>query len=194
MTKFGALQTNPYEDAIRFFDHYHLRRKFIMTEVIVWSGWAGGLAVGLFALLLLLVSGKHLGVSTGYGNFCGFISRVSFFHKGEYATLNNWRLWFIIGLPLGGLLAAATSPGGVIPGFSLGAMYDMVLPSTLWTKGFMLLVSGMMIGYGARMAGGCQSGHAIMGTSLLNPASFIAAAGFFVGGLIAVQILFRFLI
>ena len=164
-----------------------------MTEVIVWSGWVGGLAVGLFALALLILSGKHLGVSSAYGNLCGFISRAAFFHKGEYQTLNNWRLWFIIGLPLGGLLAAATSPGGVIPSFSLGAMYDTVLPATVWGKGLVLLVGGMMLGYGARMAGGCQSGHAIMGMALLNPPSFVAAAGFFAGGLIAVQMLFRFL-
>lgn len=161
-----------------------------MTEVLVWSGWMGGLAIGLFALALLLISGKHLGVSTSYGNFCGFFSRASFFHKGEYESLNNWRLWFVIGLPLGGLLAAVTSPGGPVASFSLGPMYDAVLPQALWAKGLVLLTGGVMIGYGARMAGGCQSGHAIMGMSLLNPPSFLAAAGFFVGGLIAVQALF----
>jgi uncharacterized membrane protein YedE/YeeE len=48
-----------------------------------------------------------------------------------------------------------------------------------------------LIGFGARMAGGCQSGHSINGLSVLNPPSLLASAGFFVGGIVAVQILFR---
>ncbi len=163
-----------------------------MTEVIVWSGWVGGLAVGLYALFQFIVSGKHLGVSTGFGNACSYFSKLSFFHKGDYENPNNWRLWFLIGLPLGGLLAALTSPGEITLSFSLGAMYDQVLPQALWAKGLVLLVGGVMIGYGSRLAGGCTSGHAIAGLSLLNWPSLLAAAGFFVGGIVAVQLLFGF--
>lgn len=162
-----------------------------MTEVIVWSGWVGGLAVGAYALFQFVMSGKHLGVSTGFGNVCSYISKLPFFHKGDYEQPNNWRLWFILGLPLGGLLAALTSPGEIALSFSLGAMYDQVLPQALWAKGLMLLIGGVMIGYGARLAGGCTSGHAIAGLALLNWPSLIAAAGFFVGGIFAVQLLFR---
>ena len=164
-----------------------------MTEVIVWSGWVGGLAVGVYSLFQFVMSGKQLGVSTGFGNLCSYISKLPFFHQGDYAQPNNWRLWFIIGLPLGGLLAALTSPGEMTWSFSLGTMYDKVLPQALWAKSLMLLIGGVMIGYGARLAGGCTSGHAIAGLSLLNWPSLVAAAGFFVGGIIAVQLLFRIL-
>ncbi len=164
-----------------------------MTEVMVWSGWVGGLAVGLYALLQFALTGKALGVSTGYGNICGGFSQSPFFHRGEYETIDNWRLWFIVGLPLGGVLAALTSPGEIVWSFSLGRMYDQVLPQALWAKGAVLLLGGAMIGYGSRLANGCTSGHAIAGLSLLNPPSFLAAAGFFVGGIIVVQILFRLL-
>jgi uncharacterized membrane protein YedE/YeeE len=163
-----------------------------MTEVIVWSGWAGGLAVGLYALFQLYVTGKPLGASTGYGNMCSFISKANFFKQGEYENPNNWRLWFIIGLPLGGLLAALTSPGDITASFSVGAMYDSVLPRALWAKGLVLTLGGILIGYGARLANGCTSGHAIAGISLLNPPSVLSAAGFFIGGVIMVQFLFGF--
>ena len=61
-----------------------------MTEVIVWAGWTGGLAVGLYALIQLYVTGNPLGVSTGYGNVCGFISKTDFFRTGAYEPLIHW--------------------------------------------------------------------------------------------------------
>ena len=161
-----------------------------MTEVIVWAGWVGGIGVGIYGLVQLYITGKALGVSTGYGNFCSFVSKASFFHEGDYEEPNNWRLWFIIGLPLGGFLAAFTSPGDIVASFSIGPMYDSVFPQALWAKGLLLAFGGILIGYGSRMANGCTSGHAITGVSLLNPPSVVAAAGFFVGGIITVQLMF----
>lgn len=162
-----------------------------MTEVIVWAGWTGGLAVGIYALVQLYITGKPLGVSTGYGNVCSFFSKADFFKKGDYENPNNWRLWFIIGLPIGGFLAALTSPGEIVASFSVGQMYDSVLPQTVWAKGLVLMAGGILIGYGSRMANGCTSGHAITGISLLNPPSVMAAAGFFAGGVIMVQLMFN---
>ena len=164
-----------------------------MTQVIVWSGWIGGMAVGLYTLFQWIVSGHALGVSTGFGNICSRFSRANFFHQGEYATANNWRLWFLIGLPLGGFIAALTSPGEIVASFSLGKMYDSVMPQALWAKGIVLTFGGALIGYGSRSAGGCTSGHSIAGMSMLNPPSVFASAGFFAGGIIAIQTLFRLL-
>ncbi len=162
-----------------------------MTEVIVWSGWMGGIAVGLYSLFQLILTGKLLGVSTGYGNICSYVSTASYFHEGEYTNPNNWRLWFLLGLPLGGFVAALTSSGEIIPSFSLGHLYDSVLPQALWAKGLVLAFGGVMIGFGSRMAGGCPSGHAITGMSLLNPPSILASTGFFAGGILIVQVLFN---
>lgn len=165
-----------------------------MTEVIVWSGWIGGLLVGLYALLQLALFGSPLGVSTGYGNVCALTSRRPFFCSGPYADKNSWRLWFLIGLPLGGVVAALTSPGALSASFSVGAMYDSVLPQAIWAKGAVLLGGGVLMGLGARMAGGCTSGHAIAGITLLNWPSVVSAVGFFLGGIVAVQLMFRFAI
>lgn len=165
-----------------------------MTEVIVWSGWIGGIGVGLYALSQFYLTGKKLGASTAYGNVCSYFSKASFFKTGAYANGNSWRLWFLIGLPIGGLLAALTSPGEIVLSFSLGEMYDSVFPQALWAKGLLLTAGGILLGYGARAAGGCPSGHSISGLSLLNPPSLLASIGFFIGGIIMVQFLFSFFI
>ena len=82
-----------------------------MSDVIVWSGWVGGVAVGLYALAQLVLTGKVLGVSTGYGNVCALVSNRAYFRKGPYADRMSWRLLFLVGLPLGGLIAGLTSTG-----------------------------------------------------------------------------------
>lgn len=161
-----------------------------MTEVIVWSGWIGGIAIGLYYLLQLTVTGRQLGASTAYSNICGLFSKLDFFKD---SSKGNWRIWFLVGIPLGGFLGAWTSPGEIVWSFSLGEMYDSVLPQSIWAKGGVLLFGGMLIGAGSRMAGGCQSGHVINGVSLMNPPSFLAGAGFFLGGIIVVQLLFNVL-
>jgi hypothetical protein len=162
-----------------------------MSELIIWSGWVAGAAIGMYLLLQFWLTGKALGCSTGYGNFCGLLTKTSYFRRGEYAKLNNWRLWFALGLPLGGFIAAWTSGVVFQPSFEMG-MYEQVLPSALWLRGAFLITGGTLIGYGARLAGGCQSGHAISGMALLNPPSVLASAGFFIGGIVAVQALFGF--
>ena len=161
-----------------------------MTEVIYWAGWVGGIGIGLYGIAQFIISGHLLGVSTGFGNVCGLVSKNSFFHTGKYADNFNWRLFFVIGIPLGGLIAALTSPGPLVLSFSLGPLYDSVLPESLLFKLPILSLGGIMIGYGSRLAGGCTSGHSISGLALLNPPSILASAGFFAGGIIMVQTLF----
>lgn len=164
-----------------------------MTQVVVWSGWVGGLAIGAYTLLQLVLSGRALGASTGFGNVCALASRNPFFHKGDFADPTNWRLWFTVGLPLGGLIALLTSGQSFSPSFHMGTLYESVLPSALWAKGLVLMLGGVAIGYGARLAGGCTSGHSIVGMALLNPPSIAASVGFFIGGIAIVQLLFNVL-
>lgn len=162
-----------------------------MHPEAIWPGLVGGLAIGLYSLLQLLVTGRALGCSTGYGNVCGLLSRTPYFHQGVYAETLNWRLWFTLGLPLGGLAAAVFHGDGFAATFSLGDMYESVMPENEGAKAAVLFVSGGLIGFGARMAGGCTSGHSIVGLALRAPSSLLASVGFFVGGTVAVQALFR---
>ena len=75
--------------------------------------------------------------------------------------------------------------------FSLGNMYNSIMPESLWLRGLILTLGGILIGYGARLAGGCTSGHTITGVSLLNWPSLVASVSFFIGGTVIVQIMFN---
>lgn len=162
-----------------------------MGEVIVWAGWVGGTAIGLYMLVQYWYTGVMLGCSAAYCNPLSTFSKLELFSTGEYACFNNWRLWFSIGIPLGAAVAALTSPGYEWQlTLSMGEMYDTVLPESTLVRIVLLFAGGLLMGYGARLAGGCTSGHVISGVSLLNQPSVLAAALFFIGGLISVQLLF----
>ena len=164
-----------------------------MSDLSVWSSWVGGIAVGLFAVSLLWVTGKQFGCSSSYCHFWSPVSRLRFFRNAEF-RLDSWRVWFILGVPLGGLLAALTSPGHELElSLSMGVMYDAVMPTELWQKVLLLFSGGICLGLGARLAGGCTSGHVITGVALLNPPSMLAGTLFFIGGLFVAQSMFWFL-
>ena len=161
-----------------------------MSDVVVWSGWVGGLAVGLYLLFQWVMSGHALGASTGFGNLCAMVSKQPFFKRPPYDEPTNWRLWFTLGIPAGGAIALLSSPGATWePTMAMGR-YDAVLPSAMWAKGGVLTFGGVLIGYGSRAAGGWTSGHSIAGLAMLNPPSLVASIGFFVGGIVIVQALF----
>ena len=165
-----------------------------MNEIIVWSGWVGGVAIGCYAVVQYWLTSKPLGCSLSYGNFCAMASRAPYFSQGAFASVDNWRLWFILGVPLGGALAVATSPGVAWqPSVSMGALYDRALPDSTLLKALVVTLGGALMGVGARLAGGCTSGHAIAGISFLNIPSMLAAALFFAGGIVTVQFMFAFL-
>ena len=162
-----------------------------MDQIVIWPGWVGGLAIGLYALMQHALSNRALGCSLAYGNFIGFVSKLSFFHRDEFAQLNNWRLWFILGIPLGGYLAVVSSPNAHwTPTFSMGTLYEQVMPESDLLTALIVTFGGFLMGAGARQAGGCTSGHAITGCGALNPPSLLASALFFLGGLVCVQLLF----
>ena len=127
--------------------------------------WIAGPGVGLCVVALYGLGSMRLGVS---GSWLQVLSVV----RGEKPS-EPWRLWF-----LGGLIA------GVAVAAVLGTVhlhgYD-VLGRELrpWALVLVLLGGGAAIGYGARRAGGCTSGHGISGCSARSPASFVTTAVFF---------------
>lgn len=159
-------------------------------EVEVWIGWFAGLAIGLFVVLHFWLMGKPAGCSTGYGNVCGLVfKKVKYYRQGEYSERNNTKLWFLIGIPLGGVLSAMTSPDTWVLSFDMG-MYDAILPQSATAKAIWLLFGGMLLGFGARLAGACTTGHALVGGAMMNPPSLLAAGVFFLSAMLATQALF----
>lgn len=162
---------------------------FIMNDWL-WPAWLGGLFLGLLILLYFWLLGRPAGCSTGYGNVCGLLSRTPFFHQGEYRQLNNSRLWFLLGVPVGGGLSILTSGQPWHLSWNMG-LYDQILPASEGARMLWWFLGGLLLGLGARMAGACTMGHAIVGSALRNPASLTAATLFFASAMLTTWGLFH---
>lgn len=161
-----------------FFSHLG---QLLFTDT--WSWWAAGLGLGLTAVGLAWFTGKRLGVTGGFEDACSVVTKDSAFNPSP----SNWKLWFILGLPLGGLLAnlghwSWTWLYGQLDAITFGSMFYKIL----W-----LLVGGFMIGFGARWAGGCTSGNTIMGVSLGSKMSILSTVAFLAAGILVTTILYK---
>lgn len=136
-----------------------------------WPWWAAGLAIGLFVPVFAWATGKTLGVSGGYSEMCAL---------GAPRTADRWKLWFVVGLPIGGLVSSLASGRAEIS-TTIPAL-ESALGLGLYAQLALLAAGGALIGYGARLAGGCTSGHSIVGIALGARASLVATVGFMLGG------------
>lgn len=169
-----------------------------------WPWYVAGPLIGLMIPIMLFFSNKALGVSSSLRHMCAAAipgtSRVPFFNY-DWKREGLWNLLFVFGILIGGFLAGyvfanpypiAISESTVADLRELGITdFTGFVPSEIFNWGNLLtqqgiiimVVGGFLVGFGARYAGGCTSGHAISGISNLQFASVIAAIGFFVGGL-----------
>jgi uncharacterized membrane protein YedE/YeeE len=124
-----------------------------MTNFTPGFALAGGMLIGLAAVLLLWFNGRVAGIS-------GIAGRLWFAPRGDRA----WRWLFLLGLILGAGLWALLSPTPLEPrrGFPVS----------------LLLLAGLLVGYGTSLAGGCTSGHGVCGMARLSSRS-LAATGVF---------------
>ena len=172
-----------------------------------WPWYTSGALIALI-MVLLLFFGKTFGVSSNLRTMCtiaGAGKNVKFFDFDWKAQI--WNLLFLAGSVIGGVIASTVlrteeplklSASTITDLKGLGIIFDGGLnPSQIFgldfitsPKGFLvLLLGGMLVGFGARYAGGCTSGHAISGLSNLQVPSLIAVIGFFAGGLIMTHLL-----
>lgn len=173
-----------------------------------WPWWVAGPLIGLIVPLLLLIGSKQFGLSTSFRQICAATApgQIEYFRYDWKRGM--WRLALILGI-IGGAAIGATwlaSPDPVI-GISEATNSDLaalgitdfrgMVPSEFisWSglltlPGFvMVVVGGFFVGFGARYADGCTSGHAISGLSTFQFSSLIAVLGFFAGGLVATHLL-----
>lgn len=177
-----------------------------------WPWYVGGpLIAGI--LFLLLFGGKTFGMSSNLRTMCtlGGAGRTSAFFDFDWRT-QRWNLAVVLGAVIGGYFAANflstntavdINPETVTTLETMGfeSAGEAYLPHELFATGAfsdpralaILLIGGLLIGFGARYAGGCTSGHAITGLSNLQLPSLIAVVGFFIGGLIMVHLIFPFI-
>jgi uncharacterized membrane protein YedE/YeeE len=181
-----------------------------MLELLTrpWPWYVAGPLIGLMVPALLLIGGKMFGVSAVMRAACAIVApgKVEFFHF-DWRRREGWNLAFAAGTLIGGFIAgyllrnpdpiaisAATRADlaalgitdftGLVPSqiFSLAAIFSF--------KGLVILVGGgFLVGFGSAYAGGCTSGHAIMGLADFQLPSLVAVIGFFAGGLATTYLL-----
>ena len=129
-----------------------------------------GVALGLIVIGTLATLNQPLGVLGGYS---ALVERVS----GRAASL-SWKAWFLFGV-LAGSLAFRLLAGASTTGDGYGWLTSTFSGDwQLLVVGVVLLLGGVLIGFGAKTAGGCTSGNGISGTALGSPASYAATATF----------------
>lgn len=127
-------------------------------------GFLGGALIGLSAALLMLLTGRIAGIS---GIFGGLLSTT--------ANDRGWRIAFIAGLIAAPLLATRLTSA---------ALPSPAMPTSL----ILIVVAGLLVGFGTRMGGGCTSGHGVCGIARLSARSLIATAVFIATAIATVAI------
>ena len=174
-----------------------------------WHWAVSGFLIGM-VMLLLIYFGKSFGMSSNLRTMCTMAGAGKFsdFFKFDWRE-QKWSLAVVLGAFVGGFIAfyflsngtgVNINPNTVSQLQTLGieAPNGKLMPDAIFSvetlqtpKGFaILLIGGLLIGFGTRYAGGCTSGHAISGISNLQLPSLIATIGFFIGGLIMVHLIF----
>lgn len=183
-------------------------------EIILspWPWYVSGplIAITMFVLLYL---GKNFGMSSNLRTMCtmcGADKTASFF-KFDWRS-QKWNLFVMVGAIIGGFIAGNYLDVGQSPDLNpqtviqleamgiLSAGKDYV-PTEFFSPEALkdpkviaiLTIGGLLVGFGARYAGGCTSGHSISGISNFQVPSMIATVGFFIGGLIMVHFIFPLL-
>lgn len=172
-----------------------------------WPWYVAGPLIGLTVPILLIIGNKTFGISSSLRHICALCipANIPFF-KYNWRK-ETWNLFFVFGIFIGGAVAinllANPNPVEVNPkltaelaGYGIINYHhlvpqDIINWSSLFTlKGFlMIVVGGFLVGFGTRYAGGCTSGHAIMGLSTLQWPSLIATISFMVGGFIMANLI-----
>lgn len=178
-----------------------------------WPWYIGGPLIGLTVPALLLIGGRKFGVSSNLRHMCAAVlpGRCDYFQY-DWKEDGLWNLAFIVGVLLGGVIAGTWLASGEPIPISTATQSDLALlgvsdfmglaPDGIFSwetvasvRGIvMLVVGGFLVGFGARYAGGCTSGHAITGLSDFQLPSLIAVLGFFAGGLFVTFVLLPILL
>ncbi|NND71929.1 MAG: YeeE/YedE family protein [Rhodothermales bacterium] len=177
-----------------------------MIETILqpWPWYVAGPLIGLMVPALLLFDSKRFGISSSLRHICAATipSNASYF-KYDWKQRGGWNLLFALGMIGGGTLAAtvlgdasadiALAPATIADLQNLGIQdFSGLVPDDVFSwsalttlPGFLsLVVGGFLVGFGARYANGCTSGHGITGLASFQMSSLVAVIGFFIGGLI----------
>ena len=174
-----------------------------------WPWYVAGPLIALVLFLLLLI-GRQFGMSSNLRTACSAMGagKAADFFKFEWKE-ERWNLMVVLGAVIGGFLASHFMSNNSVEinpeiaqqlasDYSITSAGTSYLPPEIFSIEalsnpfiiILLLAGGFLVGFGARYAGGCTSGHAISGLSNLQLPSLIAVVGFFIGGLVMVHLFY----
>lgn len=160
-----------------------------------WSPYAVGAGIGVLSWVTFLLLDKGIGCSTAFAQTAGMIERL---WRGEKVNLRPYFQRVVPQVDAGWMLVAGIAVGAFLSAVLSGTFAIEWVPA-LWASRFGgsallrwvgALAGGIFLGFGARWAGGCTSGHGITGTLQLVVGSWLAAIAFFVGGIATAFLLY----
>lgn len=166
-----------------------------------WRPYFFGALSGLLLTASVGVAGQFFGTSTTFPRIAGWIYELlglnpawlEFYtvRGGTFgaAALPDWQFLFVIGIGVGAFLASILT--GTFKAERLPPMWVEQFGNSLTKRIGYSLVGGAILMIGARMAGGCPSGHGVSGVSQLGVSSIVAMVFFFIAGILTVRVLYR---
>ena len=136
-----------------------------MTEFTPYSALAGGVLIGLAAVLLLKLNGAIAGISGIFNSALRAPTRAT------------WQILFIVGLVAGGFLFEQ------VTGQALNYREDLAM--------WQMLAGGLLVGFGTRLGSGCTSGHGVCGSARLSRRSIVATLAFMLTGFVTATLVAR---
>ncbi|MCK6694786.1 MAG: YeeE/YedE family protein [Thermoanaerobaculia bacterium] len=177
-----------------------------------WPWWTAGIIIGLTVPALLILGNKHFGLSSNFRHICAacFPANIKFFQYDWKKEI--WNFFFVGGIVAGAAIAAflLKNPdpvqihpelAGDLANYGVTRVEGLVpadlfnWDSLLTLRGLLLMVlGGFLVGFGTRYAGGCTSGHAIMGLSTLQWPSLVATIFFMAGGFLMANFILPYIL
>lgn len=165
-----------------------------LTEVR-WSPYAVGIGIGILSWFSFLILREPLACSTAFAKTSGIIEKLflgkkvalkPYYQKIGLAV--DWQWMLVVGIIIGSLISALLS--GDFRWQWVPSLWEAAFGGNPFLRVIVALVGGICIGFGARWADGCTSGHGISGALQLAVSSWISAICFFIGGILTAQIIF----
>lgn len=161
-----------------------------------WSPYLAGALIGVLSWLTFYVSDKPLGASSAYARVAGLLGGLvsrrhieSLKYYRESPPKVDWELILVGSIVAGAFLAAVH--GGEITARWLPPMWAARFGDSVSLRLAVGFMGGAIMALGARMAGGCTSGHGISGALQLSVGSWLSLICFFIGGVMAAMLLYR---
>jgi hypothetical protein len=173
--------------------------KWLMAQVRKkeWSPYAAGILLGLVAVVSIWIPNQLLGASGTFESVAGLLEKAVYpaglenvYFKFVMPPGVTWQMWLVLGIFFGALFSAVAS-GDFKVRWVPDVQWVQVFGPSRWKRWLVAFVGGVILEYGAGLAGGCTSGLAISGGLLLAPSAFLFIAGMFMSGIPTALILYR---